>query len=95
MTPPIEGMTVRPMGEDYMAGAFIGCLNWAAHHGPSVKRFQLARPDIVIPLPARTPMEAMIDKAAGANRTIAIAFADWVATEIWGVEGECEEITGP
>jgi hypothetical protein len=68
--------------ESYMIPAWFGCLAWA-----------LQEPDILAAFraetgmqwtPGSTPIDRMIDEAAGADKGFIEAFAQWHNMNVWG-----------
>lgn len=75
-------MTKTPYGWPLMADAFKGCVSFALNQPEIVQRFI----DETGFKPARTPLEKMIDEAAGRPAAVFAQFCDWVAVNIWGEE---------
>ena len=82
-TPPLAIDQLRPADTPaYMTPAWLGCIRWA-----------LIDPDIVAAFradtgntwtPARTPIDAMVDKATGADRDFIEQFIRWTNINVWG-----------
>lgn len=84
MTPPIEGMKVRPYGEDYMVGAFFGIVSFCLSNDGARGAFKKATGRDLDK--SRSPIEVQIDQATGYDRDTLALFADWVAETEWGIE---------
>lgn len=84
--PPIDGMTRVPCGMPFMADAWIGCVMWAAGEEGCRKAFKEATGYDLEMLIRRSPIEALIDKSTGHERTVMMAFLDYVTENIWGEE---------
>lgn len=90
---PIKGMTIRPDSCDGFESArgwpgFLGCVYFAAGKKEMRASFKAdTGMDLDLFLRA-TPFERMIDEATGAHAAVAAKFADWVAVNVWGVEGK-------
>lgn len=86
MKPPIDGMTTRPYGGDYMVAAWLGCLLAAVGTEGAAAAFKAETGhDIRGTLGARG-LDKMVDEATGHDRAVVVAFADWVTRECWGEE---------
>lgn len=86
MTPPIQGMTVEPWGEDYMMPAFVGLVQYAAGDEDSRAAFKEATGSDIARLVSRSAIEAAVDRATGYDKDLVGKFADWVATQLWNPE---------
>jgi hypothetical protein len=67
---------------DFMAPAWLGCIQWA-----------IGKPEIVATFrnetgnnwnPGRTGLDRMIDQATGADRAFIEAFIKWANVNVWG-----------
>lgn len=85
---PIIGMTKRiAYADPLMAGAFVACCSATLNEPGAIEEF-IKSTGITLPIPRRG-IEAMVDKACGYD-PYAVFFAkwaDWVAENIWGLEG--------
>jgi hypothetical protein len=84
---PIEGMTTEPYGLPLMGDAWVSYLLWAAQDTGILMEFTA---DTGMNLEAlhSQGINRMIDEATGFQRATLIAFADWVTTNYWGIEGD-------
>jgi len=86
MIPPIKGMQLKPYGEDYMVGAWLGCLIYTYDIKAQRDLFEKETGiDIYDIVSARGIMQ-MIDRATGRTSEAIAKWADWVTENIWGVE---------
>lgn len=69
---------------EYMVGAWVGCLQWAAGVPELVERFHT---ETGVPRQGRTPLERLVDGASGFNRNIAEQFVRWANVNVWGEMG--------
>lgn len=84
---PIPGMTTEPYGLPLMAPAWLGCLLWAASEPNCAAQFTTDTGHNIAALRS-TGINALIDKATGYDRSVLVAFADWVTLNLWGEEGD-------
>lgn len=78
-------MAVRPWGEDFMADAFLALVEYN-FKSDSMEIFKKESGFDLDSIGKARGIEAMIDEATGHRATAFAAFADWVATNQWGVE---------
>lgn len=83
---PIHGMKAQPIGEDYMFDAWFGCVIWAANDKNCQCAFKEKTTYDITSLIGRNGIEIAIDKVSGYEKSIVIAFCDWVTENIWGKE---------
>ncbi len=83
----VDLMPIEPL----MAIAWVDGLRWALGDEEIAASF---RKDTGIQWhPGRTPIDRMIDEAAGADREFLIAFAKWFNQNLWGeVDGRARKI---
>lgn len=68
--------------EEYLIGAWIGCLSWALGEPKVVDAF---RADTGINYsPPRSGIDRMIDEATGADKAFIMAFLKWFNANVWG-----------
>ena len=68
---------------DYMADAWVGCMSWAITADDSLAAFRAETGNNWTP--GKAGIEAMVDKATGADR----AFIAWANVNVWGnMDGE-------
>ena len=83
-TPLLEGMTTKPYGLPMMAGFWWSCVLATADEPKAVEAF---RKETGLKLCfGVSPLERMIDKAAGRDKSIVVAWCDWVTRNVWGEE---------
>lgn len=88
--PPITGMTLIPLGAESppkMMG-FLSFLMFSASQPECRELFKKETGHDLDKLLNRTPIDEMIDQATGHEKTVFIAFADWITKTAWGVEEE-------
>lgn len=73
MNPPVPGMKTRPYGEEYMVGAWAGCVSWAIGEPDCQKAFKDATGHSLANLQPKNGLEA---------------FLDWATENVWGLEGQ-------
>ena len=86
MKPPIKGMKVSPLGEEYMVGAFTDCVTHFIGNADVVAKYKEISGTDLNKFIGRSPLEMMIDKATGYENSVFSGFADFIAKEIWGEE---------
>lgn len=74
MKPPIDGMEIRPYGEEHMLSAWIDFLSWASKEEHIVEEYIKATG--VIP----------IDMTEDQTEQYCCLFADWLTVYYWGEE---------
>lgn len=79
-------MKKKPGGFGFHDPAFIGCVQWALGRDDFRKQFRKDTGFDIDSLVRASPIEQMIDKAAGRTEEILAAFCDWVVVNIWGEE---------
>lgn len=77
---PLKGMTARPMGDDYMIDAFVGLVSYLNSDEKAMNAFHDENQH------RKDELFAMNEKQAFG------AFADWVAVNHWGLEGQEDEV---
>lgn len=70
-------------GEPLLEWAFSGYVHFAWGDEQHREDFE-SYSGMKLPSPARTPLEAMIDRATGANDAVITAFIEWLIRERWG-----------
>ncbi len=85
---PIPGMTVMPCGMPLLAEAFVACGIAAVQMQGTVEAFQKESGLDLASFLKRSPIDRMIDQATGAGASVAAKWFDWVAVNVWGLEGE-------
>lgn len=85
MDGPFKGMSVRPWGESFMAGVFIGCVHWATTE-EKIRNAFTEKTGLNLLDVCRGGIVGMIDEATGFRGEVVAKFADFVATEVWGLE---------
>jgi hypothetical protein len=88
MKKPIEGMKTTPYGEDYMAGGWIGLVEWLVTQDWAVSDFKEKTGHDIISIIKARGIDRMIDKATGHDREVITAWADYVTEYHWGIEGD-------
>ena len=86
MNPPIEGMKTRPAGEEYMLPAWASFLSFSLSKKGAIKAFKEETGYDLYSLVRNSPIATMIDEATGYQRTVMVAWADWVTKNYWGEE---------
>jgi hypothetical protein len=79
---PVQRVAYRD--NPIMAQAWLGCISWASQHEEICARFAADTGHRVFWKEQRAPINAMIDKATGYERTVIDAFVDWVNANLWG-----------
>lgn len=77
----------RPVGmpddtPDYMAGAWIGCMQWAIGEPEIREEFEAETGHRYVA--PRTPIDKMIDDATGHGTDYVAAFVEWANKNVWG-----------
>ena len=62
--------------------AWVDALRWAITSPEVLQQFREQTGNNWTP--ARSPIEAMVDKAVGADKEFIFAFTDWFNVNIWG-----------
>ncbi|MFA5378135.1 MAG: hypothetical protein WC455_20450 [Dehalococcoidia bacterium] len=84
--PPVEGMTVKPLGLPLMFDAWLGCMEWTISQKEFVDRFE-KETGIVYRAP-KCGLDAMIDDATGYHLKVLLSFFDWATKTLWGEDRE-------
>lgn len=82
-------MTNIPFGWDdpLLMGAFMACAVSTATLTSAVDSFQKDTELNLGAFVSRAPIERMVDQATGADRGVFVAWLDWVAEHVWGLDG--------
>lgn len=84
MKPPIIGMKVTPSGGDNMQAAFVTHVCHCLMNGDCIEAFRAETGHDLNELVGRSA----IDLATGRENAMVAGFADYVAENYWGKEGE-------
>lgn len=83
--PPDEEFSISslvPPDSEFMIEAWISCLQWSLTE-PSI--FAAFKQDTGLDYHRpRTPMEAMVDQAVGAEKQFLTAYIKWFNVNVWG-----------
>jgi hypothetical protein len=79
-------MKKKPGGFGFHDPAFIGCVRWALGRDDFRAQFKKDTGFDIDSLVRASPIEKMIDTAAGRTEEILATFCDWVVVNIWGEE---------
>lgn len=66
-----------------MEAGWAGCVRWASNDAQVIARFES---ETGHKFRRATPIEALVDKAAGYHDDVLAAFVEWVTVELWGEE---------
>lgn len=77
-----------PWDNHYMLPAFLGCVDWALTEPDMVEAFRAKSGHTW--KPAHTAIDAMIDRATGADLKFIQDFVDFVASDIFGTPADLE-----
>ena len=83
-----KGMKQVPYGFPFMMPAFLGCAGFAIGKDEIRSQFEKDTGFKFESLSRRSPIEKMVDKATGRESEMFLAFLDWVALNMWGIEGQ-------
>lgn len=86
MTPPIEGMKLRPYGEDYMIGAYMSLVMSAYDIELNRKLFKSDTGINIKDVVSAKGLIAMIDESTGYQKDCIVKWCDWVTENLWGIE---------
>ena len=86
MKAPVEGMTVNPVGQDYMFDAWFACVLFVGTQDAARAAFTEETGFSLDAIIRARGIDAMIDKATGHDKKVLSAFCDWVTVNHWGVE---------
>jgi len=85
MKKPIDGMAVEPFGDDILLPAWISLFIHLALDPQTWEPFYQSTGHRISDILSDTnPLMKMIDQATGYDRTIVVAFADWITINFWG-----------
>lgn len=87
-------MTKRPFGEQFMEGAWVGCVMHAISEDEPLAQFQKDTGINLKSFAHRGAMIQAIDKTTGYDRFVMLKFLDWVTENVWGEEGKEVEYHG-
>ena len=73
-------------GDPVMAPAFAGMVHWAIGE-PEIRGAHEAETGAVLPPPARSGLDLMIDEATGVTEAYIMGFAQWAYVALWGDVG--------
>lgn len=94
--PPIEGMKTMPYGLPLMFDFWFACCLWAATDPDLQVGFMMDTGYSIQRIIKARGIDALIDKSTGYDKTVVVAWCDWVTANVWGEEGkvpedECDE----
>lgn len=82
---PIPGMKVVPAyvrGDPIMSGAFVACVTFCGGNKEILEQFEKDSGGAMANFFNRSPLERMVDKATGYEKTRFIEFCDWEGIEV-------------
>lgn len=82
--PPIDGMKTIPYGIPLMLSEWMSLVLWLAGQKQYTDTFKKETGLDITALTRVSPIEVMIDTATGHQKTVIIAWADWVTENEWG-----------
>lgn len=85
---PIAGMTLTPYGWPFMAGAYLGLVQFLLTKREATDAFKADTGHDIMRVLLGRGIGAMVDKATGYDKAVVAAFADWVTKNHWGIEGD-------
>jgi hypothetical protein len=71
--------------DELMIPAWLGCLHWSLGQREILDRYYSETGTAPL-VPAKTPLDMLIDEATGVTGAYLVGFAAWMNREIWGEE---------
>lgn len=82
----IESMKTKPIGLPLMTEAFLSCASWAISRPEMVEEFKKETGLDLESIASQRGLNKLIDEQTGYARESFVAWLDWVAMNIWGVD---------